>query len=165
MKRLGKVAAAAALVLMATVAFAAANPNAPYRDSADSRQELTAAKQRAAAANHLVMVIFGANWCPDCVVLHRSLESGETEIYARQHFEFVAVNVGNFDKNLDLAKEFGVTLKKGIPAAVILAPDGTVVGMTNHGELEASRNYTPQQILGFMQDIVEKRQVVFPDRR
>ena len=155
----------AALLGAVTPAAAGPNPNAPYRDDADARHDLAEARERAASAHHLVMVIFGGNWCPDCVVLHRSLETGATHVYASQHFEFVAVNIGRFDRNLDLANELGVTLKKGVPAAVILEADGTVIGRTMNGELEASRNYTPAQILGFMQDVVEKHTVAFPNRR
>ena len=111
------------------------------------------------------MVIFGGNWCPDCIVLHRSLETGETRTYAQAHFEFVAVDIGRFDHNVDIADELGVTLKKGVPAAVIVRADGSVVGRTMNGELEASRNYSPVQILGFMRNVVEKHSVVFPDGR
>ena len=166
MNRVRSKGALATMLLAAAIsAVAGSQPVAPYRDSADARQDLSAAKQRAAAAHQLVMVIFGANWCPDCIVLHHSLESGETQVYAREHFQFVDVSIGNHDRNLDLAEELGVTLKKGIPAAVILQPDGTVIGRTMNGELEASRKYSPSQILGFMQDVVEKHSIAFPDRR
>jgi thiol-disulfide isomerase/thioredoxin len=162
----------AGLLAGSWVAGADVNPNAPYHDDADSHRDLAAARQRAAATRHLVMVIFGANWCPDCIVLHHSLDTGATEKYAREHFDVVDVSVGEFDpqlgrynRNWELAEELGVTLKKGIPAAVILRPDGRVVGRTMNGELEASRRYSPEQILDFLRGIVERQTVDFPDHR
>ena len=153
-------------------ALADANPHAPYHDDADAHRDLAAARERAASARHLVMVIFGANWCPDCIVQHHSLDTGATEKYARDHFDFVDVSVGEFDpqlgrfnRNWELAEELGVTLKKGIPAAVILRPDGRVVARTMNGELEASRRYSPEQILDFLRGVVERQAVDFPDHR
>lgn len=134
----------------------------PYRADADPVKDLADAEERAAKANHLVMVIFGANWCPDCRMLHKNLGEGATQDYARQHFELVSVDIGNHDKNLKIAEELGVTLKKGIPVAAILQADGKLVATTNRGELESSRHYSPQQILAFMHEIVENRRVVFP---
>jgi thiol-disulfide isomerase/thioredoxin len=140
----------------------AADPHyRPYRADADPRKDLADAEQRAAQANHLVMVIFGANWCPDCLVLHKNLEQGATMEYAQQHFEVVSVDVGDLNKNLKVADDLGVTLKKGIPVAAILE-GGKVIATTNRGELESSRHYSAQQILGFMQEIVDNRRVVFP---
>lgn len=133
----------------------------PFHADANPRQDLADAKNKAAKEHRLVMVIFGANWCPDCLALHRNLSEGATQEYAQHNFEVVNVDVGEKDRNLDFAKDLGVTLKKGIPVAAILQ-DGKVIATTNQGELEASRHYSPQQILAFMHEIVENRRVVFP---
>jgi thiol:disulfide interchange protein len=140
----------------------AADPHRlPYRSDADPRKDLAEASQRAARSGKLVMVTFGANWCPDCQVLHTSLYESPTREYAQQNFEFVNVDVGWFDRNLDLALELGVKLD-GIPVAVFLAPGREAVGNTNRGELEASREYSSKLILAFLREVVERRRVVFP---
>lgn len=41
----------------------------------------------------------------------------------RHGFNVVKVNVGNFDRNLDLTKRFGNPVENGIPAAVLVSPD------------------------------------------
>jgi thioredoxin 1 len=134
----------------------------PYRSDVDSRRQLAAARERAAAAGKLVMVTFGANWCPDCLVLHKSLQESPTREYAQDNFEFVNVDIGWLDKNLDLALELGVTPDQGIPVAVFLEPGREAVGNTNRGELEASRKYSSKLILAFLREVVERRRVVFP---
>jgi len=46
------------------------------------------------------------------------------------------VNIGEMNANLEIAKDLGVSLKNGVPAAAFFAPDGKPVGITNQGELE-----------------------------
>jgi len=109
------------------------------------------------------MVIFGANWCPDCIVLHRLLDEPETRAYVRAHFEVVSVDLGRFNKNTDLAQRLGVNLDKGIPAAAFLAANGSSIGNTNQGELEASRNYHSDMILRFLREVAEHHKITRPE--
>ena len=135
----------------------------PYRADADARKDLAAAQTRARTDRKFVMVIFGANWCEDCQVLHRSLDSPEVRGYAESHFEIVSVDIGDDGKkNGDVAQTLGVSLDKRVPAAAFFARDGMPVGRTNSGELEPSRNYKPAQILRFLQQIVDHQKITTP---
>jgi thioredoxin 1 len=154
-------------LVLAFVAFAQA-PHAhvpgPYRADADARKDLAAAQTRARSLHKFVMVIFGANWCEDCQVLHRSLDAPEAHNYVESHFEIVSVDIGDDGKkNLDIAASLGVSLDKGVPAAAFLAWDGSSVGRTNDGELEPSRNYQPKQILRFLHEIVDHGKITKPE--
>jgi hypothetical protein len=78
------------------------------------------------------MVIFGANRCEDCQVLHRSSAAPVAHQYVESHFEIVSVDIGDDGKkNPDIPQSLGVSLNKGVPAAAILAWDGSSVGRTN----------------------------------
>ncbi len=140
----------------------AAQERPPYNADADAKKDLAAAQARACAARKDVMVIFGANWCGDCIVLHRLLDEPDTHAYVRAHFEIVSVDVGRWDKNLDLAGKLGLNLDKGIPAAAFLTPDGSAIGNTNQGELEASRNYHSDMILRFLRAVAEHHKITRP---
>ncbi len=109
------------------------------------------------------MVIFSANWCKDCIVLHRLLDQPATKAYVDAHFEIVGVDLGRFDKRMDIAKTLKVDLDKGIPAAAFLASDVRSIGNTNDGELEASRNYHSEMILRFLHEIVHHHWIVRPE--
>jgi len=134
----------------------------PYDVKADAKKDLAEAQARARKSGKFVMVIFGANWCKDCIVLHQLLDEPETHAYVAAHFEIVGVDLGRFDKNTDLAKQLAVNLDKGIPAAAFLASDGSSVGNTNQGELEASRNYHSDMILRFLHEVVDNRKITRP---
>ena len=136
--------------------------NLPYDPHADARAELAAGKARAAAEGKVLMVTFGANWCPDCLTLHKDLEDPVTREYAQSRFEIVNVDIGEPDKNVDVAREIGVAVNS-IPLAVFFAPDGKPIGDTSGGELEPARHYTSREILHFLREVADYRRVVTPD--
>jgi len=137
----------------------------PYSASADARRDIADAKSRAAANGKMVMVTFGANWCPDCLTLHKDLEDPVTREYANAKFEIVNVDVGEFDKNAAVARELGVAPVNGIPLAVFFSSDGRPICDTRRGELEPSRHYTSSEILDFLKEVADHRRVVNPDQR
>jgi thioredoxin 1 len=79
-----------------------------------------------------------------------------------KHFEVVGINIGEMDANLQIAKDLGVTLKKGVPAAGFFDADGKPVGLTNNGELEPARQYNAQQVLTFLRKVAEEHVVEKP---
>jgi thioredoxin len=137
----------------------------PYSPTADARREIADAKARAAANGKMVMVTFGANWCPDCLTLHKDLEDPATREYANAKFERVNVDVGEFDKNAAVARELGVAPVNGIPLAVFFSSDGRPICDTRRGELQPSRHYTSSEILDFLKEVADHRRVVNPDQR
>jgi thioredoxin 1 len=136
----------------------------PYDPSADARHDIAAAKERAETAGKMLMVTFGANWCPDCLTLHKNLQDPDTREFAHKTFEFVNVDVGEFDKNAEVAHELGVDVN-GIPLAVFFSSDGRPICDTSRGELEPSRHYTSREILEFLREVATYQRVVSPDQR
>ena len=131
------------------VAFSANAATAPYDESANAPAQIQTSLQEAKATNKPVLVVFGANWCGDCKVLDMSFKTGPSAPLIQQHFKMVKVNVGKFDRNLDIAEAYGVPLKKGIPAVAILSIDGKVIYATKTGELADARNMGDTAIYDF----------------
>ena len=134
-----------------------------FNTEADAAADVAAARQRAKEEGKFLMVIFGANWCIDCRTLERRLKSSEVAEYTTDRFDFAHVDVGKFNNNLDVASEYGINLQRGIPVALAFAPDGTVIGVTNDGELDPARFYSSQQILRFVRNIAEHSKIIAPD--
>lgn len=145
MRRLLMLAALAAL----TTSVAMAAPAMPYNPHADAKADVHAVMTKARANHKPVVLIFGANWCPDCRALAHALKSGKNAALMAKHFNMVKIDVGNFDHNLDVAKRFGDPIKKGIPAAAIVSPQGKLVYVTRAGELANARHMSNQGVYDF----------------
>jgi thioredoxin 1 len=136
----------------------------PYRWDLDARTAIAEGKARAAASGKMLMVTFGANWCPDCVTLHRNLFAPETRAYAKEHFEIVEIDVGDAKKNAAVRRDLGISVN-AIPLAVFYLPTGELVGDTFAGELKPSRHFSPLDIRDFLREVVDYHRIVSPDQR
>jgi protein disulfide-isomerase len=131
-----KILFALSFVLFSMTVVAASGP---YDENADAKLDIKQALSQAAASNTPVIVVFGANWCGDCKMLDHTMKSGASAALISRDFTVVKVNVGHFDKNVDLAKSYGVPLDKGIPAIAILSAKNDILYATQEGELADAR--------------------------
>ena len=123
----------------------------PYDENADADAAMAAALARAHKSGKRVFIDFGGNWCTDCVVLANFLELPEVKPVMAAHFEFVSVDVGRENKNLQIPAHFGVDLKGGVPTVLIVEPDGkTVVDSGHIAALEDARHMTPQGLADWL---------------
>jgi thiol-disulfide isomerase/thioredoxin len=136
----------------------------PYRSDLDARTAVDKGLARAAASGKMLMVTFGANWCPDCVTLHRNLLAPETRAYAEKHFEIVEIDVGDSKKSAAVQRELGISVNT-IPHAVFYASSGEVVGDTFGGELKPSRHFSSRDIRDFLRQVVDYHRIVSPGQR
>lgn len=130
-----------------TAASAPAGTKPVYNEQADARAELNLALAAAQAQKKNVLVVFGANWCGDCLALSKKMSAGSLATHVDQRFVVLKVDVGRFNKNTDLAAQMGVPLKKGIPAVAVLKRDGDVQSATGGGELADARNMGDEAVL------------------
>ena len=136
----------------------------PYGSQVEARAAVEAGKARAAASGKMLMVTFGANWCPDCVTLHRNLYAPETRAYAEKHFEIVEIDVGDSKKSAAVQRDLGFAVNT-IPLALFYASTGEVVGDTFGGELKPSRHFSSRDIRDFLREVVDHHRIVSPEQR
>jgi thioredoxin 1 len=142
------------LLLAATGTALAATPaTGPYDPAANAKTEIATALAAGKQAHKPTLLIFGANWCGDCRALDTSLHSEKNAALIAKRFEVVKVDVGNWDHNLDIAKAYGNPIEKGIPAAVIVSPQGKVVYTTKLGELANARKMSDEGIYDFFDKV------------
>ncbi|HEY2928043.1 thioredoxin family protein [Piscinibacter sp.] len=128
-----------------------AAPALPYDEAADARADLNRALQQARSEHKQVLVVFGANWCPDCRDLALKMATGSLASHVGRHFIVTKVDVARFNKNTDLAQQMGNPIRMGIPAVAVLRADGSLVKATTGGELADARNMGESEILKLLQ--------------
>lgn len=146
---------ALAFLLLATSAPALRADEKPYNETADAKADIQAALAKATAEHKSVLVVFGANWCPDCRVLDAAFKQpGPTAELVAKEFEVVKVDLGRYDHNVDLANSYGVDTKKGIPTVAVLSAKGDVLSTTNDHQLSDARHMGDDGIHQFFQKVV-----------
>jgi len=121
-----------------------------YAPPEEAKAEIDAALASAAKDHKRVILVFGANWCYDCHVLDATFHSQTIAPLVNANYHVVHVNVGDEDKNLDLAEKYGVPLKRGIPGLAVLDPDGRLVYSQKEGEFENSVRIGPADVTAFL---------------
>jgi thioredoxin 1 len=137
-------------VILAVTANAADHP---YNETADAKLEIKQALTQAATARIPVIVVFGANWCGDCRALDTAMKTGASAPLLSRDFKIVKVDVGQVDKNLDIARSYGVPLEKGIPAVAIISTNNEVLYATKAGELADARKMGDNGIYEFFKRV------------
>lgn len=119
-----------------------------YHAGANAQQEVTETLAQAAKENKRIILVFGANWCGDCYALDYGFHQPRIEPLLTANFKVLHVDVGRFDKNLDLVKKYHADLEKGIPSLAVLSPQGGVLYDTS--EFERARVMTEEDIVQFL---------------
>jgi thioredoxin 1 len=125
----------------------------PYDEHANAAADLQRALAAAQSNRSDVLLVFGANWCKDCRELDKALH-GRSASLIDSRFVVVKIDVGNFDKNLDVQKQYGYPTGRGIPSAVVLSPNDKVIYATRAGELADARHMGEDGIYDFFAKVV-----------
>lgn len=157
------IAAALVLALAAPFAFAyvredpkpdAKPAKAPTYDvAAVGADQIAAALARARREDKRVLVQWGANWCGWCNLLAATMKDDKD--LAREilyEYELVKIDVGHFDKHLDLVKKYGANIDGGIPYLTFLDADGKVLENHDTGSLEdpGQQRHDPAKVLALL---------------
>ncbi|GEL50528.1 thioredoxin family protein [Acetobacter tropicalis] len=118
----------------------------PYAAPEEAPQAVENAFAAARKTNRKVLIDFGANWCPDCRVLAGVLSHPAIAPWVQENFVVVSVNVDHFNKNMDIARKYGVTVK-AIPVALIVTPEGKVLNADTTLELGNARTMSAQAVV------------------
>lgn len=124
----------------------------PYDEHADADKAVAAAFARARLSHKRVLIDLGGNWCGDCLVLANLMELPELKTFMQANFEMVSVDVGRFNKNLQVPARFGITQRlEGVPSILIVEPDGkTLVDAGHVSALADARHMTPQGLADWL---------------
>ena len=105
--------------------------------------------------NKQPIIIFGANWCPDCRILSAVLDLKTVNEYINDNFEILYIDLGRYDINMSLMEFFDIMPQQGIPRVVILNKDKEVLNIKDTGEWTTARSRTKQEIFNYFQEYKE----------
>jgi thiol-disulfide isomerase/thioredoxin len=95
----------------------------PYDESADANKVVDAALAQAKAQHKLAFIDLGGNWCGDCRVLAGVMALPEVKAFVDAHYVVATVDVGRFNKNLQIPARWGITQRlEGLPSVLVVDP-------------------------------------------
>ncbi len=127
-----------------------------YDETADAGQQVAAALESAARDERRVLIQWGADWCGWCHLLSGTFEKdAEVRRKLQYEYEHIHVDVGRFDKHLDIAEKYGAQFKKeGVPYLTILDARGNVIANAETAQFEAKEEgvqaHDPLLLLEFL---------------
>jgi thiol:disulfide interchange protein len=128
---------------------APAQPNPQlYRADANATDDINRALVTATRQHKRILLDFGGNWCLDCHVLDNAFHQPRIAPLLNLNFVLVHVDVGRYDKNLDLAKKYHVDLEKGVPSLAVLDARGAVLYATK--DFERARVMSEEDVIQFL---------------
>jgi thiol-disulfide isomerase/thioredoxin len=122
-----------------------------FDEKAEAHQQIAAAIAEASKTGKNVILDFGANWCGDCHALEAQMQKPELAALIARSFVVVNVDVGRFDRNLDLVQKYRIPLKKGIPALAVLDARGNLLYTQEQGQFEDARHMSYAAIKAFFE--------------
>ena len=126
-------------------------PDAPFAADADADAQVDAAFARARKNGKRVMIDLGGNWCADCRILSGLMELPEMRAFLASHYELVSVDVGRFNRNLQIPARFGIATRlEGVPAILVATPQGQLVNAGRVSAIEDARRMTPQALADWL---------------
>jgi thioredoxin 1 len=128
---------------------APAQPNPQlYKANANAAQDIRQALAAAGRQHKNVLLDFGGNWCLDCHVLDNAFHRPRIAPLLNSNYVLVHVDVGKYEKNLDLAKKYHVDLEKGVPSLAVLDAKGNVLYSTR--DFERARVMSEEDVIQFL---------------
>lgn len=123
----------------------------PYDAEADAEEVIAKARARAIRTGKRLMIDLGGNWCPDCRILAGVMALPELRRFIARHFELVMVDIGRYDRNMQIPARYGIDRPKGVPTLLIVEP--RTDRLLNAGKTTAladARAMTPQAIADYI---------------
>jgi thiol:disulfide interchange protein len=121
-----------------------------YSAEADPKADIASTLKQASLERKRVILDFGGDWCGDCQVLDIYLhQSPNLELFDK-NFLLVHVDIGHFDKNLDIAEQYNIPLKKGVSALAVLDSDGKLLYSQQAAEFGDMRYMYANSVTDFL---------------
>ncbi|MEP3654809.1 MAG: thioredoxin family protein [Litorimonas sp.] len=136
-------------------ASAAEHPEARLYDSTrDASADVDAALAQGEAERKITLVVMGANWCHDSRALAGWFTT-DADIMGvlERNFVVTYVDVGQKDRNIDIAQRFGIEEIVGTPTMVMIDYDGSVLNKVTAKDWRNSASRSKEDIIYELEEV------------
>ena len=127
----------------------------PYVREEISDKELLDFINNSTSGNQSI-IIFGANWCPDCRILEGTLLLPTVKKFMDKNFSIRHIDLGKYDINMHLLELLGVPKEEGIPRVVIFGEKKNILNLDSTDKWRSARQNKSQEIFDYFQSYASK---------
>ena len=125
----------------------------PYDGKVLSFEETEQFLDSSLAENKQPILIFGANWCPDCRIFSGTINIPKINSYIQDNYEILYIDVKRYEINMELMEEYGIKPAEGIPRILVFDKNKNLLNSSRTTEWRTARDRTSQEIFNFFQDM------------
>ena len=125
----------------------------PYDGTIYSVKNLNKFVNETIAANKQPILMFGANWCPDCRIFAGTMNIPKIKAYIEEKFNVLYIDVKRYEINMHLMEEYGIPSAEGIPRVLVFDKDKNLLNNSRTAEWRTARDRSSQEIFDFFQEI------------
>ena len=99
------------------------------------------------------ILIFGANWCPDCRIFSGTINIPKISSYVKTHFKILYIDVKRYEINMELMEEYGIPSQEGVPRVLVFDFEKNLINNSTTAEWRTARDRSSQEIFNFFQNM------------
>jgi thioredoxin-related protein len=121
-----------------------------YDPSADAKEEIAKAVEKAASEGKHVLLQIGGNWCKWCIFFDEKVKSNAMLQEAMEkNYVVYHVNYSKENRNEEVLRSLAYPQRFGFPVFVILDGKGNRLHTQNSAYLEKGNGHSTQKVLEF----------------
>ena len=125
----------------------------PYDGNEISVEEVNKFLSQSIAENKQPIIIFGANWCPDCRIFSGTIDIPKINEFIETYFNILYIDVKRYEINMNLIEYFDIPSEEGIPRVLVFDFNKNVINKSSTTEWRTARDRSSQDIFIFFQEM------------
>ena len=125
----------------------------PYDGNEISIEEVNKFLSQSIAENKQPIIIFGANWCPDCRIFSGTIDIPKINEFIETYFNILYIDVKRYEINMNLIEYFDIPAEEGIPRVLVFDLNKNIINKSSTTEWRTARDRSSQDIFNFFQEM------------
>ena len=125
----------------------------PYDGNEISIEEVNKFLSQSIAENKQPIIIFGANWCPDCRIFSGTIDIPKINEFIETYFNILYIDVKRYEINMNLIEYFDIPAEEGIPRVLVFDFNKNIINKSSTTEWRTARDRSSQEIFDFFQNM------------